>query len=233
MAGFAVDVQFGLHAGGFVFQVEAGHAFGDVRPVAVAAGNEHGWHAFFGGEQVGGSRVDERLEIGAAAGLVDGVGSTGLSGVGFHGGKGSEFTASGKTHDADTIRLDVPFGGAAAHDAQGAAGVGHGVVLDGVGAVGFAGEAVLEDEGSDAARLEPLGEGAAFMAEAEFFVAAAGADDDGGAGGFGGVGEVGGEAWVVDVADVGAFEGLGFGGAGFRAGGAVWPEGKRFCGGEG
>jgi hypothetical protein len=71
------------------------------------------------------------------------------------------------------------------------------------------------------------------MAEAEFFVAAAGADDDGGAGGFGGVGEVGGEAGVVDIADVGAFEGFGFRGAGFGAGGAVWPEGKGVCGGEG
>jgi hypothetical protein len=107
------------------------------------------------------------------------------------------------------------------------------VVLDGVGAVGFAGEAVFEDEGGDAAGLEPFGEGTAFMAEAEFFVAAAGADDDGGAGGFGGVGEVGGEAGVVDIADVGAFEGFGFRGAGFGAGGAVWPEGKGVCGGEG
>ena len=226
VAGFAVDVEFGFDAGGFVFEVEAGHAFGDVWAVAVAAGDEDGGHAFFGGEEVGSAGVDEGLEVGAGAGVVDGVWGVGFAGVGLHGGEGGEFATGGEADDADAVGFDVPFGGAGADDAEGAAGVGHGVVLDGVGAVGFAGEAVFEDESGDAAGLEPFGEGATFMAEAEFFVAAAGADDDGGAGGLGGVGEVEGEAGVVDVADVGAFEGFGFGGAGFGAWGAVWPEGE-------
>ena len=89
--------------------------------------------------------------------MVDGVGSVGFAGVGLHGGEGSEFATGGETHDADAVGVDVPFGGAGANDAEGAAGVGHGVVLDGVGAVGFAGEAVFEDEGGDAPGLEPLG----------------------------------------------------------------------------
>lgn len=124
------------------------------------------------------------------------------------------------------VGFNVPFGGAAADDAQSAAGVGHGMVLDGVSAVGVfvAGEAVFEDKGGDALIAEPFGEGITFVTEAEFGMAAAGGDDDGDASvGFGSR-EIGRNGGVVNVGDVAAFEFLGFGAAGFGAKGAVRPE---------
>ena len=90
--------------------------------------------------------------------------------------------ACGKAHDAYLFGIDVPFGGAVAHGFDGLLRilqrtdffVGHG---------GIVGDAVFENEGGDALFYKFLRFIGAFVFGGENAVAAAGADDDCGAGG--------------------------------------------------
>jgi beta-lactamase regulating signal transducer with metallopeptidase domain len=218
------DVHLGLHAGGFVFEVERGHAFGDVRAVAVTGGDEQRRHAFLSGKETRSAGIDEALEVRAAGLALDRVGGVFLAGIVRHSGKSGEFATGGETEDAQAVAFQMPFGSAAANEADGAARVGHGMILNGVGAALFASQSVFQDEGGDTAITEPFGQRVAFMAEAEFGMTAAGADDDRRAGGFVISGNEGSDRGVVNVADVAAFDLLGFGDAGFGAGRTVGPE---------
>lgn len=74
MTGVGVDVQLGFDVGFLVFEVEGGHAFGDVGPVAVTAGNEQWRHAFLDGEEMRSAGIDEGLEVRAGTGAFDGIG---------------------------------------------------------------------------------------------------------------------------------------------------------------
>ena len=228
------DMHLGLHAGGFVFEVERGHAFGDVRAVAESGGDEQRRHAFFSRKETRSAGIDESLKVGAAGLALDRVGGVFLAGIVRHSGKSGEFATGGKAQNAQAVALQMPFGSAAANEADGAAGVGHGMILNGVGAALFASQAVLQHKGGDAVIAEPFGERVAFMAEAEFGMTAAGTDDDRRAGGFVRRGDEGRDRGIVNVADVVAFDLFGFGSTAFGAGRAFGPDrdGLRHVGGE-
>jgi len=235
VTGVGEDVQLSFDASGLVLEVEGSHAFRDVRPVAVASGDKERRQAFFSVEEARSAWIDERLEVGATGLLLDGVGGVFFASVGLHGGKSGQLTSGGEAEDADAVRLNVPLDSAAANGAYGAACIGHGVVLNGVGAAFFAGEPVFQHKGGDTTITEPLGERIAFMAEAELGMTTARADDDGCAGAFVRSGNVRCDGGVVDVADVAAFDLLSLSGAGFRAGSACGPKWQRAgnVGGEG
>ena len=76
--------------------------------------------------------------------------------------------------DADPVRLQVPFAGSTADEADGPACVGHGVVLNGVGAALLTSEAIFQHEGSNAARAEPLANPISFISDPEFPESSAG-----------------------------------------------------------
>jgi hypothetical protein len=227
VSGVAVDVQLRFHTGGLVFEIEAGHALGDVGAVAVAAGDEERGHAFLHGEEVGGAGIDQRLEVGAAACLLDGIGRAGVTCVGLHGGESGEFTAGGETDDANLVGLDAPLLSLAADRAKCAARVGHGVVLDGVGAVGVlvAGQPVLQDKGGDAVFLEPLCQSIAFVTKTELGVTATRGDDHCQPGVVLGW-QIGRDRGIVDVGDIAAVQLLRLTAAGFGARGSVGPQGE-------
>ena len=97
---------------------------------------------------------------------------------------GGEMRSGGKAKDADAIGIDVPLGGVRADEADGAL-----CVLESGG--GFrigAGvrDAIFENDAGDAAGGEPVADFGAFEVDGEDVVAAAGKNDDCGAGGFGG-----------------------------------------------
>src|SRR5262249_18512391 len=152
---------------------------GDVGAVAVTGCEEHRGHARFDLEAAGTAGINERLEIGPTAVLLDGIGGRFVAGVVLHGPVGRPFAAPRKTQDADAVRLEVPFAGATADEANGPAGVGHRVILHSVGAAFLTSETVFEYEGGDAASAEPLGQRIALVAQTELRVATARADDDG------------------------------------------------------
>ncbi len=235
VTGVGEDVQLSFDASGLVLEVESSHAFGDVGPVAVAISDEERRQAFFSVEEAGGAGIDERLEVGTAGLLLDDVGGVFFASVGLHGGESGQLTTSGEAEDANAVRLDVPLGSATANGADGAASIGHGVILNGVGAAFLTGEPVFQHKGGDAAITEPLGERVAFMAEAELGMTTARADDDGCAGAFVRSGNVRRDGGVVDVADVATFDLLSLSGAGLRAWSACGPEwqGAWSVGGEG
>ena len=95
---------------------------------------------------------------------------------------GGEMGSGGETEDADAIGIDVPFGGVRADEADGALRVlesGGGFWI-GAGV----GDAIFEDDACDAAVGEPIANFRAFKVHGENVIAAAGEDDDCGAGGF-------------------------------------------------
>ena len=190
--------------------------------------------------EVGG--VDEDGEVGAGGEVGVDVGGGGSGGdvvvVGVGGEERGEVGAGREAHDADVGGVEVPVGGVGAGEAHGLLGVfevgGVGGVVAG-GAVGL-GNAVLDEDACDADGVEPVAGVGAFAVGDEDVVAAAGEDEDGGAGvvivrgidGEGGDGDVGeaddavaGEEAVSGLGGVG----LGVGGLG-RLGGAVGPEGE-------
>jgi hypothetical protein len=106
-----------------------------------------------------------------------GSGALGLPLVEMSSGGGGEMAACGKSHHADAVRIDAEFLGAGTHQANGALGIAE---FDGMVVLGS--EAVLEDERGDAEGVQPVGFLAAFVIGGEPSVAAAGSDDDRGAG---------------------------------------------------
>ena len=63
MAHVGENVQFGFHSGLLVLEIKRGHALGDVRAVAITAGDEERRHAFLHREQIGRAWVDQGLKI--------------------------------------------------------------------------------------------------------------------------------------------------------------------------
>ena len=226
MRGVGEDVKLGGDFRGLVFQVQVGQTFGDVGAVIVTGREEHRRHARFNLEAAGTAGIDEGLEIGPIAVPLDGIGRVLGAGIVLHGRVRSQFAARGKTKDADAVRLEVPFPGLTADEADGPACVGHSVILNGVGAAFLTSETIFEHEGSDAAIAKPLRQRIALMAQTELGVTTAWTDDDGRAGGFVGVGKVRGERGVVNVADIGADDFLGFGRASFGTWGAFGQSGR-------
>ena len=191
------------------------------------------------GGEVGG--VDEDGEVGAGGDFGVGVGGGGsgfyvvVVGVGAE--EDGEVGTGGEAHDADVRGVDVPVGGVGAGDAHGLLGV---FKVGGVGGIvaGFAaglGDAVFDEDAGDAEGVEPVAGVETFAVPGEHLVAAAGEDEDGGAGvgavvargedgeRGNGVGEAGG-AVAADEAVGGLGEvGLGRGGLGLL-GWVVRPE---------
>ena len=90
--------------------------------------------------------------------------------------------SGGKAEDADAIGIDVPLGGVRADDAEGALRVLQGGGRFRIGA--GVGHAVFHQDAGDADGVEPVADFGAFEIDGEDVVAAAGEDDDCGAGGF-------------------------------------------------
>ncbi len=190
--------------------------------------------------EVGG--VDDDGEVGAGVDGWVGVGGCGSGGdvvvVGMGGEEDGEVGAGGEAHDADVGGIDVPLSGVGAGEAHGLLGVfeirGVGRIVAGV-AWGL-GNAVLDEDAGDADGVEPVAGVGSFAVGYEDAVAAAGEDEDRGAGvlavgridGEGGDRHVG-EADDATAADevVGGLGGVGFGLGGLgRLGRGVGPEGE-------
>ncbi len=91
-----------------------------------------------------------------------------------------EVGSGGEAEYADAIRIDVPFGGVGADEADGAL-----CVLKGGGRFWIwagVGHAIFEKDAGDAAGSEPVADFGAFEIHREDVIAAAGENDDGGAG---------------------------------------------------
>ena len=240
MAAPGVDVQFGGHFELFELEIHTGQAFRDVGPVVVTAHEEHGRRIGGWLDPLQAARVDERLEIWASAlsphptfghplpiGWGEGRGE-GFVGVKVLRGEEGDFAPGGKTHHADAVGGDAPFGGATAHEAEGALHVGERVVVHGVGGVGLLREAILEHKRRDAAFAEPACDVVTFVVGPEFAMSAARRDDHRTTRGFVRCGQIGREARFVDVGED-AFAALGdaddgVAGLAFRAGCALGPE---------
>src|SRR5205807_2344827 len=100
--------------------------------VLESAGEEGRGRIWRGGDLTGLTRIDEALEIRAAAGALDRVGRGGIAVVVARGRERREFAARGEANDADRGRIDVPFAGARAHDPERALRIGQGIAFDGV-----------------------------------------------------------------------------------------------------
>ena len=119
--------------------------------------------------QVG--RVHEEGEVGPQR-LVVGCVDPGIGGgSGVRAQAGAEVAAGREADHADAVAGDVPFGGAATDDPDGALDVLIGAVL-------VPGDAVLEDDPGDAEGIEPSRDFGAFLVVGEDAVTAARADDD-------------------------------------------------------
>src|SRR5690349_17799142 len=80
-----------------------------------------GREILFGEGEVAG--IDDDGEIRAAGELVGGVNGIVKAFVEMGGEGGGKMRSGGKAEDADFVRVDVPFSGALANDAEGALGV--------------------------------------------------------------------------------------------------------------
>ena len=90
--------------------------------------------------------IDHDLEIRAAVQAVDRVGCAGISLAGAVGHHRDNLASGREPHDADAGWIDVPFLGPASHQPHGALAVLSGVLLDRVGRLLLAAQAVLENE---------------------------------------------------------------------------------------
>jgi len=191
--------------------------------------------------QVGG--IDDDGEVGAGVEVGVDVGGSGGGGdvvvVGMGAEEDGEVGAGGEAHDTDVGGIDVPFGGVGAGETHGLLGV---LEVRGVGGIvaGVAwrlGNAVFDEDAGDADGVEPVAGVGAFAVGYEDAIAAAGKDEDRGAGVLA-VGRIDGERGEGDVGeadDAAAADlvvcglggvGLGLGGLG-RLGCGVRPERER------
>lgn len=162
--------------------------------------------------------VDEDLEIGSRRDALDGVGCCGVVGGVVGCGGRCEVSACGEADNSDAFRVDFPTSGIGANGLDGALRVSKG--NEGVSFW----ESVFEDDAGDAVLVEPFGDTVAFCSGDEAAVAAAWADDEGGA--IGVFGMVNGE---------GGISGNGGAGAGGRFSGPerLFGGGRGFCRDEG
>ncbi len=122
-----------------------------------------------------------------------------------------------RTHDADAVGVDVPFGGATPHNPNGAAGV---LKHDRVTVPGGT-EPVFDDKGGDAVFGKPFGVPGTFVC-GQAAIPASRKDNDGGAGRERGIGQEGCDCGFVTFPDA------------ERVGGAIGPKGQGgLRGGEG
>src|SRR5437660_1341878 len=90
---------------------------------------------------------------------------------------GGEMAAGGEAHDADAVRIDLPFRGARADETNGPLGVLQRRRMNRRG-TNFRGDAVLQDKCRHAEVVEELRDLLAFMVVGEEAVAASRTDDD-------------------------------------------------------
>ncbi len=121
--------------------------------------------------------VAEDGKIGSATGALDRVVGRGLALVEVRGGGRGQVAAGRKAHDADVVDGHFPLVGPSPHRADGPLGI----CQRGRVAVAAAAMAIIEHDAGDAQGVEPGGDLAAFVVGADHVVAAAGADDHGGA----------------------------------------------------
>src|SRR5579863_10369023 len=95
--------------------------------------------------------------------------------------RGGEMGAGGKSERADSIRIDMPFGGVKAHEAEGALRILKGGGRFGVGA--GVRHAIFYEDAGDAGGVEPIADFGPFEVDGEDAVSASGKDDGGRAGG--------------------------------------------------
>ena len=171
-----------------------------------------------------GTRVDHDEEIRARTDAIDGIGRVGIRRYRVESNHRDHLAAGGETHDADAIGVDPPFGGAAAHQAQGPLSILARMYVDRVWRALFAREAVLQGEGSDTYAVEELGGLDALGVEDKFAVSAARADHHRGAGGLLFRRQEDGDRGIVDVADPVVLGEFRFVAAAFKTGRTVWPE---------
>ena len=138
--------------------------------------------------------VAQDAEVGARAEALDRVGGFGLARVEMREQRGGEMPACAGSHDAHALWVDLPLVGLGPREAEGARGV---VEHRGM-PVAFRAEAGFQNDADDAVFREPFGVACAFV-RGESAVAAAGADDEGRAGGFFRCREKGGEGGFVVV----------------------------------
>ena len=123
------------------------------------------------------------MKVGAAALEVDQIFGAGDVGIPMRADGGSDVTPGAEAHDADALPIDIPGFGVGSDQADGALAVEHGNGL----AVGS--DAVFKHEGGDAVVVQPMADIHAFVTSGQVGVTTTGADDDGAAIGFGGVGQ--------------------------------------------
>ena len=151
--------------------------------------------------------VDQNLIIGFGAFVFDGVGGVGFAGVVASGGEDGDFTSGGKAHDADFRRIDTPFVGTGADEADGALGVGVGMDLDLIRRTFFTSESVFKDEGGNANAVEPFGDVGALGVYGQEAMCTARRDDHCCAGSRA-LGEIDEKRWIVNAGDVRGVSGL-------------------------
>lgn len=95
----------------------------------------------------------------------------------LHRGERRQFATGGEAHDADAVRLEIPFRRATAHHADGATGIGHRVILNRVSGAHLASETVFQDKRRDAMIAQPFRQRVAFMAETQLGMSSTGRDD--------------------------------------------------------
>ena len=201
-------MEFGREAELLVFQVKEGIACG--ADLVVVGMDEAGGRGVLGhdhlgleGEirlvvlhQVGGVHRDHEAGPGVAIqGRVFGVGAF----VGMQAGEDAEVAAGAEAEDADAVGLETPLGGVMTDQAHGALGV---LQRGGFGMLVVAPwHAVLENDAGDAQSVEVIGDLGAFVFDGQDAVAAAGADQNGGAVGL--LGLVNRDGGIADVAGAG------------------------------
>ncbi len=116
------------------------------------------------------------------------------------GGGGGQFRSGGETHDADFVRIEIPLFGIGAHQADGLQRV---VDLIRLRVVAIAAETVAEDDSVDAVVVKEGDEIGGFGTDVESVVAAAGRQNDGGAGVEATVDRMKFDGRIVNVDDVG------------------------------
>jgi hypothetical protein len=124
------------------------------------------------------NRIRQDSEIGPAAGSVDGVAAFRMTSVKVRCGRGGEVPAGGKPPNSNTIGADSVVLRLGPYGSDGSLDVQHGCRVQRRWPFG-SNDPISQDEGGDAAFIEPGGDLLAFMVVGQMAVAAARTDDDG------------------------------------------------------
>ncbi len=140
-----------------------------------------GGNSFRHAERTG---IDEQLKIWPAINAIDGVGRRGVAFTRSISNQLRHFAACRETKRADAGRVDMPFGGPGADEADSAVGILFDFPVQAINSRVFAEEPVFYNKGGDADAIEKPGRIASFGVEYKQAVTAAGEDYDGRTGSF-------------------------------------------------